>query len=165
VEGPLRTVHILANPDKELFREAPLRELNDEDVWSRAEEYLNTTDFGERDPGLVGDTRTRRIHDGPGNFREDKCIGKQPQKLRDCRLQETVIKEGDEVLISGIYSVEQNGILPDPDSVMRPFHIVVGGEAALKRKMRNRNIAMIVSLGLTVCVAAIYYMFFVSQQG
>jgi hypothetical protein len=164
VQGPLRTVHVLANPDKELFQEAPMRELSDEDVWSRAEEYLNITDFGEANPGLVGDTRTRRIHDGPGNFREDKCVGKPPQNLRDCRLQETVIREGDKVLISGVYSVEQDGILPDPDSVMRPFHIVVGGEAALKRKIRNRIIAMVVSLGITVCVAALYYMLFALQQ-
>ncbi len=164
VQGPMRRVHVLANPDKELFHEAPSRELTDEDVWSRAEEYLNKTDFGERNPGLVGDTRTRRIHKGPGNFREDKCVGKPPQNLRDCRLQETVIKDGEKVLISGVYSAEQEGILPDPDSIMRPFHIVVGGETALKRKIRNRIIAMVISLGLTVCVAAIYYIYIALQH-
>ena len=165
VQGSKRTVHILAHPDKELFHEAPSRQLSGDEEWSRAEEYLNKTDFGEKSTGLVGDTRTRQTNDGPGSFREDKCVGKPPQNLRDCRLKETAIKEGETVLISGVYSAEQNGILPDPDSIMRPFHIVVGGEASLRRKIRNRIIGIIVSTGLTICVAAIYYLFFALPQG
>ncbi len=164
VQGPLRTVNILAEPDKELFYEAPARELKSDEDCARAEEYVNKTDFGEKPSGLVADTRTRLIHDGPGHFREDKAVGETRKNLGGHRLKETVIKKGETVLVSGVYSVEQSGIAPDPDSIMKPFHLVVGGDAALRRKMRNRVIGMAISAGLALVVFAVYFLVFVPRE-
>lgn len=182
VRGPIRTLNILAEPDKELFHEMPGQEIKSDEDWSRAEKYLNTTDFGERPSGPLAITRTRLIHKGPGNFRQDQRVREPPKNLRNYKpdykggdrgvwlkegersLNEKIIKEGDTVLIVGEYSEKQGGIAPDPDSIMRPFRLSVGGDTLLRRKIRNRIIGMVVSAGLALVVFAFYFIAVVPQQ-
>ena len=179
VRGPMRTVNILAAPDKDLFEEVPAREITSYEEWERAEEFLNTTDFGEKPAGPLADTLTRLIDNQPGNFREDKQVQEPPKNLLDYKpkkgnalleegqrmLTEAVVQERDKVLLAGVYSAEQNGIVPDPDSIMRPFRIVYGGEEPLRRKIRNRVIGIAISAVLSLGTAAIYFLVFVPREG
>jgi hypothetical protein len=178
VRGPMRTVSLLAAPDKDLFAEVPARTITGYEEWVRADEFLKTTVFGEMPPGPLAETRTRLTENEPGNFREDKQVQEPPKNLLDYRpeegsrrlkegqrtLTEAVVQEGDKVLLAGIYSAEQNGITPDPDSIMRPFRIVYGGEEPLRRKIRNRVIGITVSTVLSFVTAALYFLFFVPRE-
>jgi hypothetical protein len=174
VRGPLRSLDILAEPDRELFHEVPEREITADEDWARAEEYVRATDFGELPPGPLADTRKRSRHDGPCDFREDKQVDEPTRDLRERKppegsarqmeghltLKEKIVREGDEVLIAGVYSAENEGIAPDPDPIMRPFHIVVGGAAALRKKMKNRVVGIVITLGLAIVTAAAYLLYF-----
>ena len=54
----------------------------------------------------------------------------------------------------------QQAIEPDPDSIMRPLHIVPGGEASLARKIRSKRRGAVVSAALGLAVVAIYLLVF-----
>ena len=105
------------------------------------------------------------IHEGPGDFREDKQVGKPPETLKGRTLNEKIIRSGDKVMIAGVYSAEQEGLAPDPNTIMRPFHITVDGEELSSRKIRNRVKGITISLGLTFVTTCVYYLFFVPVYG
>jgi len=179
IRGPVRTVNLLARPDADLFAELPTREIIGDEDWARAEAYLDSTDFGDEPSGRFADTRTRRIENGPSDFREDKQVGNPPKKLREHkptassaqleqgqrRLTEAIVREGDKVLLAGVYLAEGNGIEPDADDIMRPFRLVVGGEAPLKHKIRNRVVGILIASTLAILTASAYFGFFVPRIG
>lgn len=144
IRSPPGDIKILAESDKELFYEVPL--VNLESERERAERYLLACSFGEEIKA-------------PGNFRVDKKIG-DPRAIEKCDLEEGVIEPGETVLAAGVYSSENEGITADPDSIMTPFHIVPGGEAALRRKTRNRFLSIAICLGLGCLTLAIYFLKF-----
>jgi hypothetical protein len=123
---------------------------------------------------MPAETRTRSLHEGPCNFREDKQVGEPRQDLQEHKppegsarqmegrltLKEKTILEGDEVLVAGTYSAENEGIAPDPDSIMKPFHIVVGGASAPRQKMKSRVAGIVISLGPSVAIGAGYLLYF-----
>ena len=179
IRGPMRTVNVLARPEEELFTEVPRCEITREEDWARAEAYLNSTDFGEKASGRFADTRKRLIDVGPGDFREDKQVGDPPKHLRDFRpaegsarleegrrrLTEAIVREGDRVMLAGVYHAEGDGIAPDPDDIMRPFRLLVGGEAPLKRKIRNRVVGIAIAGALAVVTATVYFSFYIPRGG
>lgn len=162
LRGQVRSARILAAPSTELFHEVPARQLDGDESFSRAEAYIDATDFGEKPPGRLATTRRKEQHRGPGDFRVDLAVDDESTGIRDCRLEERIIRAGDEILVAGVYSAEHGGIEPDPDQIMRPYHLVSGGEAPLRRKIRNRRKGMAVTVVLALIVAAIYYLAFVS---
>lgn len=171
IRGPLRTVNLLARPDEDLFAEVPSRETTREEDWARAEAYLNATDFGEKPKDRLADTRKRLIGLGPGGFREDKQVGDPPMNLRDCRpskgslrleqgrhrLAEAIVREGDKVMLAGVFHAQSDGIGPDPDDIMRPFRLLVGGEAPLRHKLRNRVFGIAIAGALAAATATTYF--------
>ncbi|MDH3378530.1 MAG: hypothetical protein OEQ39_16445 [Gammaproteobacteria bacterium] len=179
VRGPMRTLNVLARPQAELFAEVPALEITRDEDWARAEAYLTSTDFGEMPRGPLADTRARLIDNGPGDFREDKQVRDPPKNLQDYkpaagstrleqgqrRLTEAIVHEGDRVMMAGVYRAADDGIAPDPDDIMHPFHIVVGGEAPLKRKIRNRWIGIVIAATLAAVTAAVYFGVFVPRSG
>jgi len=174
VRGPMRTVNVLARPNEELFAEVPARGITRDEDWVRAEKFLESTDFGPPPKGPLGDTRTQLLENGPGDFREDKQVGDPPRDLRGHKpaegadtaeqgpmtLTEAIVREGDSVLVAGVYRADGDGIAPDPDDVMHPFRIVVGAEQALGRKRRNRLVGVAVAGSLAVVTAVMYFQLF-----
>ncbi len=79
-------------------------------------------------------------------------------------LLESVIKEGDEVMISGVFSAAQNGIAPDPDTIMNPFKVSYGGAELIRKKIRNRVIGITISSLLAIIGVAYYYFIYMTDN-
>lgn len=144
IKCTLGNMKILAEPDMELFHEVPAVRLADK--IGQARNYLQTCSFKKEVSGL-------------GDFRIDKKSG-DPEALEKCDLDEKIIRQGERVVISGIYASEHGGIRAEPDSIMNPFHIIPEGEAVLKRKIRNRSIGIAVCFGIGSIAVIIYYLMF-----
>lgn len=142
LKSSLGDLKILSESDKELFYEIPFVTLeNDSEQFGS---YLNKIDFAEN-------------VSGPGDFRVDKMIGSPPD-LDTCTFKEKLIKSDDTVLAEGVYSSDQGGITPDPDRIIRPFHLIPGGEAGLRKKIRSRRISAVVGAGLGCATFVIYFL-------
>jgi hypothetical protein len=137
-----------------VFHEVVGEQLASDEAYARAEGYVKATDFGEPG-GLFGDVSRREIVDGPGSFRMDVSSGTKTA-LRAGTLTQKVLRPGAEVSVAGVYSAQAQGIAPDPDSIMRPFHIAPGGEAALARRIRGKRRGAVVSALLGLAVVAVY---------
>lgn len=162
VRGAMGTVRIQAAADAELFYELPFEHLEDDAAFARAEGYLKGTDFGTPG-GLFGNVSRREIVEGPGSFRMDVSSGTRTE-LRSCYLKQKVLRPGDEVSVAGVYSEQERGIGPDPDSIMKPFHIVRGGEEALARKIRSKRTGAVVCALLGVSAVAVYAVVLLSRS-
>ncbi len=154
IQGPLGALAVLAPSGKDIFYEIPFQTLKGDDAFARAERYLQATDFGQPG-GLFGDVSRRETTNGPGNFKQDQRNGTQPN-LRSCTLSQKVLRPGDEVHVAGIHSEAKQAIEPDPDDIMKPLHVVPGGEASLARKIRSKRRGAVVSAALGLVVVAIY---------
>jgi len=141
-------VRVLAECDKELFHEVPSTTCKD--VLDRARGYLQDA--------------PRKDVNGPGDFRQDEQVGKQPG-LEKCDFEEKLVRNGDRVLVSGIYAGDLNGIKPHPDDVMAPYHLVSGGEEALVRKVRNRTVGAVIAALLAFATVGAYFLVFIPRQG
>jgi hypothetical protein len=156
LRGPMGSFSILAPADKEVFYEVPFELLRTDEAFARAESYLQSADFGEPG-GLFRDVSRRETVEGPGSFRMDVKSGTQTE-LRSCHLEQKLLRPGDEVSVAGVYSEQERGVAPSPESIMKPFHIVPGGEAALARKIRSKRIGAIVCALLGLTIAAVYFL-------
>jgi hypothetical protein len=159
ITGSLGSLRILAPAGAEVFHEVRSSELDDE-AYERAAAFLAATDFGPP-PKHWGQVSRKSTEGAPGEgFRMDMSAG-APKDLRKCDLGEQVLKVGDEVHVAGVFVEEGRGIAPDPDSIMRPFHLTPGGARALRRKARNRRIGAVVCLALALLMAAVYLLVYV----
>ena len=154
IQGPLGALAVLTPAGKEIFYEIPFQTLKGEDAFAHAERYLQEADFGQRG-GLLGTVRRRETTDGPGSFRMDMSTNLETE-LGSCTLKQKVLRPGDEVHVAGIYSEARQAIEPDPDSIMKPLHVVPGGEASLARKIRSKFRGAVISAALGLGVVAIY---------
>ncbi len=154
IQGPLGALGVLVPPGKEVFYEIPFQTLTGDGAVARAERYLRALDLGAPG-GLFGNLSRRETTDGPGSFRMDVSLNTD-REIRSCTLKHKVLRTGDEVHVAGIHSEATQAIEPDPDSIMRPLHVVPGGEAGLARKVRSKVRGAVVSAGLGLVVIAIY---------
>jgi hypothetical protein len=154
IQGPLGALSVLAPSDKEVFYEIPFQTLKGEEALAHAERYLHATDFGQPG-GLFGNVSRRETTEGPGSFKQDLRNGTPPD-LRSCTLKQKVLRPGDEVHVAGIHSEAKRAIEPDPDGIMKPLHIVPGGEESLARRIRSKFSGAVVSAALGLVVVAIY---------
>jgi hypothetical protein len=154
IQGPLGALAVLAPPGKEIFYEIPFQTLKGDDAYAHAERYLQATDFGQPG-GLFGDVSRRESTNGPGCFKQDQKNGTQPE-VRSCTLTQRVLRPRDEVHVAGVYSEAKQAIEPDPDGIMKPLHVVPGGEASLARKIRSKLRGAVVSAALGLVVIAIH---------
>jgi hypothetical protein len=154
IRGPLGALAVLAPPGKEIFYEIPFQTLQGDDAFAHAERYLQATDFGQPG-GLLGHVSRRETTNGPGSFKQDQRNEPQPD-LRSCTLNQKVLRPRDEVHVAGIHSEAKQAIEPDPDGIMKPLHVVPGGEASLARKIRSKLRGAVVSAALGLVVVAIY---------
>jgi hypothetical protein len=161
IQGPLGAFAVLVPSDKELFYEIPFQTLKGDDAFAHAESYLQATEFGPAG-GLFGNVSRRETKDGPGSFRMDLSSNTETE-LGSCTLKQRVLRPGDEVHVAGIYSEARQAIEPDPDGIMKPLHIVPGGEASLARKIRNKLRGAVVSAALGLLVVAIYVLVFLPR--
>lgn len=136
---------ILGHCNSELFHDVSA--VTSDNMMNNAMNYLKTIECNE-------------VINGPGDFHVDKKIGKDPDFER-CKFEEKVILEKEPVLVAGVYSQEDGSIVPDPDEIMKPFHIVPAGEAVLNRKIRNRfvGIAICTVFGVTAIVFHLFVFF------
>lgn len=144
IRSPFGNVRILAEPDIELFHEVQLVKITN--PLKRARNYLQSCVFEKKVTG-------------PGEFKIDIRRGSPPE-TESIDFEEQTLKSGDRVLVCGIYSSQLGGIKPNPDSIIRPFHIIPDGETVLARKLRNRKISTVISFGLSLLTIAIYYFIF-----
>jgi len=164
IKGSMRTVSILAEPDCVKYPEGGSDdpEIMGDKAKVLIREHLNNTDFGEEvNDRLEGrDALTKQTSNGPGDFRVD-TRAKNPDKISNThRLREMVIREGDTVLISGVYNSEKDGIGPGPNSTLEPLQITPGGEAALKAQSMGYKSSIKIFLGLAAATSIIYFIFF-----
>ena len=160
ITGPLGSLKVLAACNAELFHEVSASQLPTDEAYDRADRFLKATDFGAPS-GLLGDVARKEIIKGPGDFRHDVLAGDGPKDLRASDLSEKILRPGDEVHAVGVFVESARGIAPDPDDIMRPFHLTPGGEAALQRTGRNKRIGAVVCAGLSLAVVAVYLLVFV----
>ncbi len=159
ITGSLGSLRILAPAGAEVFHEVRSTELDD-GAYERAAAFLAATDFGPP-PMHWGQVSRKETEGAPGEgFRMDMCAG-APEDLRTCDLAEQVLRVGDEVHAAGVFVEEGRGIAPDPDSIMRPFHLSPGGAGALVRTARNRRVGAVICLALALVVAAVYVLVYV----
>ncbi len=161
IRGPMGALAVLAPSDKELFYEIPFEHPQDDDSFAHAESYLRATDFG-KPGGRLGNLSRRETTDGPGTFRLDESSGTQ-NELRACTLKQKVLRPGHEVSVAGVYSEARRAIEPDPDGIMRPLHVVPGGEAALASKIRSKRRGAAVCAVLGLVVVAVYVFAFLPR--
>ena len=161
IQGPCGALAVLAPSGKEVFYEIPFQTLEGDDAFAHAESYLQATEFGPAG-GLFGNVSRRETKDGPGSFRMDLSSNTETE-LGSCTLKQRVLRPGDEVHVAGIYSEARQAIEPDPDGIMKPLHIVPGGEASLARKIRNKLRGAVVSAALGLLVVAIYVLVFLPR--
>jgi len=161
IRGPLGALAVLVPSGKEIFYEIPFERLKGDDVFARVERYLQATDYGEPG-GLFGDVSRRETTDGPGSFKQDQKNGAEPD-LGTCTFRQKVLRPRDEVHVAGIYSEAKQAIEPDPDDIMKPLHVVPGGEASLVRKIRSKRKGAVVSAALGLAVVAIYVLAFLPR--
>ncbi len=62
--------------------------------------------------------------------------------------------------MAGTYSETRQAIEPDPDSIMRPLHVVPGGEASLAHRVRSKRRGAAVSAALGLAVVTLYVLVF-----
>lgn len=142
IKSPLGNMKIQPEKDIELFYEVPKVSLNEKT--EQARKYLQSCPFSEN-------------FNGPCDFRVDKKLA-APEDLEKCDLDEKVIRQGENAVIIGIYSSEDGGIIkPEPGDVIHPFHIVPDGEKVLKKKLKNRFIAIAICFLIIVLAFIIYY--------
>ncbi|OGW61953.1 MAG: hypothetical protein A2V83_05530 [Nitrospirae bacterium RBG_16_64_22] len=162
IRSPLGDVRILAEADKGLFYELSRENLGD--AYERAGAYLGAADFGETITSVLGGkSRTRETVNGPGDFRVDISID-PPRDPRTCDLEEKIIRPGEAVYAVGVYSAERGGLIADPNILNTPFHIVRGGEKALRRKTRLRLAGAAVCAGISLAVVAFYFLVHVPEN-
>lgn len=162
VQGPLGSLAVLVPPGKEIFYEIPFQTLTGDAAFAHAERYLGATDLGPPG-GLFGNLSRRETADGPGSFRMD-LSSNTGRELGSCTLRQKVLRPGDEVHVAGVFSEAQQAIEPDPDSIMRPLHVVPGGEASLARKVRSKQRGAAVCAALGLVVVAIYVFGFLLRK-
>lgn len=144
IKGPLGKMKILAEADKELFYEVPL---------------VKVVDKIEQARNFIQSCPVEKSYNGLGEFQLNKIFG-EPEEFEKCDFEEGLIRKEEVVLVSGVYSEEGGGIKADPDTIMRPFHIIPGGGDAIKRKVRNRFIGISICLiGSTVTLSVYYLMY------
>lgn len=161
IRGSAGALAVLAPSNKELFYEIPFEHLQGDDAFAHAEGYLQATDFGQPG-GLFGDVSRRETTNGPGSFKQDVKSGTQSE-LRSCTLKQKVLRPGDEVNIAGVYSGARQAIEPDPDSIMKPLHVVPGGEATLARKIHGKRRGAAICAVLGLLVVAVYVLVFLPR--
>lgn len=154
VRGPAGTFAVLAAPDKELFYELPFEPASGEAAYASAESYLNATPFDEPS-GAFGQTRRHATSESPGCFRQDVSTGTDT-RLRSCSLRQKVLRPGETVTVAGVYRSGEQGIGPEPDDIMKPFHVTPGGEAALALRVRAKRRGAVISALLGAVVVVVY---------
>lgn len=162
IQGPLGALGVAVPAGKEVFYEIPFQTLAGDAAFTHAARYLETTDFGPPG-GLFGDLSRREAADGPGSFRMD-LSSSTGRELRSCTLRQKVLRPGDEVHVAGVYSEAGQAIAPDPDGIMRPLHVVPGGESSLARKVRSKQRGAVVCAALGLVVVAVYVFGFLLRR-
>lgn len=128
--GPVK---LLAYPDLEVPEE-PVR---GQEAKRNAAEYLARTSFTDtRQAGFKGMTEEMRrlAMDDDGSIRYDHRIDPVAGDLDKCRITEKLVKPGDIVCATGVYSEERKALVPDPKAIMHAVTLRVGEPAALRRK-------------------------------
>jgi hypothetical protein len=164
IRSPHGDIKPLPVASKEFFYELSREKLDA--AYDRAGEYLRTADFGAATTGALGGTsRKKEIIGGPGEFRFETAIGDPPKDLNKCDLEERLIEPGDHVYAIGVYSADDMVLLPDPDILNKPFHIVRGDAKVLAKKTRTRYIGAAVCAFIALAITAFYFLVLVPGQG
>lgn len=126
-------VKILAFPDLEV----PEEPVSGEEVRANAQAYLASTTFlNTVKAGFKGVTAEMKklASDDDGSIRYDYRIDPVAEDLGHCRLTEKIVRAGDVVCATGLYSAERRGLVPDPKAFLHPVTIRAGEAEALRRR-------------------------------
>lgn len=160
IRSPLGDLRVFAKTDKELYYEVKAE--TPPGALRNAQEYIEKTDFGpERTSTFGGKWRSREVENGPGDFRVDRLMGEEPRSPSTCLLEEKLLRPDERVYTTGVYDAERQAIEPHPDGLNTPFHLVKGNLKDMAKKTRGRYKCAIAYAFLSLCVVAIYYVFYV----
>ncbi len=163
IQSPKGDIRPVPEASKEFYYELPVEKYKASE--KRVQEYVRKTDFGAPIKSILGDTsRKKETISEPGNFRFDSAIGDPPEDLDDCTFEERIIQPGEKYYAIGIYKAEGRLLLPDPDVISKPFHIVKGDFTILAKKTRARYIGALICALLALADAAIYFLVIVPKQ-
>jgi len=159
VRSRLGDVRPLPEASKEFFERLPGSLPDGAAV--RGAEYLKNADFGEKKTSVLGGvSHERAAINGPGDFRYDLSIGDPPRDPFQCSLEERIIPPDEKIYLIGAYSAEQEGLLPDPDILNRPFRVELGDETKLAKNTRSRYSCAVAWALLGVAVGVVYFLAF-----
>lgn len=150
-------VKLLAVPTLDL----PAIEEASEEAFANAERYVNHTTFQTR--SMPKEQRigvAEESTDDDGAFRVDRREEpKLPLTVRDCYLQEKLVKQGETVCAFGLYSAARGGIIPHPNWA-QPMRLMRGDAATGASQLRSRiikyAIAIVCCLGVAYGAAKVY---------
>jgi len=161
VKGSMKSAAILAEPDCIQYPaggpEDP--ELTGDDVRERLQAYLENADHGEEaNDRLEGRAALTKVtNPEPGNFRVDTRAEEADELSGIHTFQEWLLKDGDLVLIAGIYYAERNGIGPGPNSTTQPLQITPGGKAMLEAQAAGYGSTIRNGLVLSILTGFVYF--------
>ncbi len=175
VKGAMKSVSILAEPDNIEFMilEPGPKGFNGVIIEGnaakdRVRQYLENIDFGDdfNDRLNAGmEAKKKETYIGPGNFSINICLKEADPISDNSRLSETVIAEGETLLVSGIYYADKNGIGPGSNSTLEPLRLIKDGVAALNTDIAGKKKTIKISFGLAALISIIYFFTFVLLQG
>jgi len=154
------TIKILAPSDPGFFNPLGWPNVGSPENRQRAKAYVRSVDYGKPIAPLKEVSRLETFK-GPGSFRFDQQFRQPPEDLfemNDSDLLETILRPGERVTLTGVYSTAQGGIGPDPDFITYSFCIKPGEPADLEQKIRANRIKAMVWVALSGVATAVYFL-------
>lgn len=126
-------VKILAFPELDV----PEEPVSGGEAKDAAAAYLASTTFLETVKagfkGLRSEMKALAADDD-GSIRYDYRTDPVADDLDTCRLAEKIVRAGDTVCATGIYSEERRGLVPDPDAIMHAITLRTGEPDSFRRR-------------------------------
>lgn len=128
-----------------------------------AAELLRTATF--EPPGtIVRGALEKQWTDDDGAYHRDQNHSAQSIPLDECRFQETIVRQGEQVYVHGLYSAQRGGLVPHANW-SKPTRILTGDIDEVTRKL-GRTMRNYLSGGVLLCgIAAGIVAYFLQQIG
>lgn len=140
VHTPRGDIRILGFPDLKV----PAQTLRDAAIVRNAQAFVDQTAFVDAAPFRLQDHLNAVGANEGGRFRYDARHAPVAPSLASCVFQERLVRPGEQVCVTGIYSAQRRALLPDPDALVEGLTLEVGGPASLTRSAARAIVTTIV---------------------
>jgi len=140
VHTPTGDVRILGFPDLKV----PASMVHDAAVARNAQTYVDSTAFSAAGPFRLQDRLDAIAANEDGRFRYDARHDPVATSLATSVFEERLLRPGQPVCVTGLYSAQRRALLPDPDALVEGLTLEIGDPDALTRKARRSIVTTII---------------------